>query len=131
MMRLLYLSALVVSVLLSFTAEVDAGEYVVQPGDSLQKIAREQLDDAERWQEIAELNGLQPPHVIAPGQVLEMPNGQGSPRRPSASSGWLVLLLASVVGWYFFTLSIKGGCWLALVDTSFARCALLVRLAVP
>lgn len=130
MTRLLYGCTLAFSVFLSFMAEGEAGEYVVQSGDSLQKIARIQLGNAERWQEIADRNGLQPPYRITPGQVLDLPNGQVSQRGPSASSGWLLALLTFVVGWYFFTLCIRVGCWLALVDTSFVKCALLALILV-
>jgi nucleoid-associated protein YgaU len=46
--------------------------YVVQPGDSLSKIAREQLGDASRWREIFDLNRalISDPDKSFPGQVL-------------------------------------------------------------
>jgi nucleoid-associated protein YgaU len=44
--------------------------YVVQPGDSLSKIAKKQLGDASRWREIAELNKIKDPDLIRPGQEL-------------------------------------------------------------
>jgi nucleoid-associated protein YgaU len=46
--------------------------YVVQPGDSLSKIAREQLGDASRWREIFDLNRalINDPDKISPSQVL-------------------------------------------------------------
>ena len=47
--------------------------YTVKPGDSLSKIARELLHDANRYREIAALNGIQNPNVINVGQVLRIP----------------------------------------------------------
>lgn len=46
--------------------------YVVQPGDSLSKIAKKELGDASRWPEIAELNKIKDPNLIRPGQKLKM-----------------------------------------------------------
>jgi nucleoid-associated protein YgaU len=50
--------------------------YVVQPGDSLSKIAKAELGDASRWPEIFELNKdqIKDPNVIHPGQELKMPS---------------------------------------------------------
>jgi hypothetical protein len=50
--------------------------YVVQPGDSLSKIAKEELGDASRWPEIFELNKdkIEDPNLIHPGQELKMPS---------------------------------------------------------
>ena len=49
--------------------------YVVQSGDSLSKIAKEQLGDARRWPEIQELNKDQipNPNLIRVGQELTLP----------------------------------------------------------
>jgi nucleoid-associated protein YgaU len=50
--------------------------YVVQSGDSLSKIAKEELGDASRWPEIFELNKdkIKDPNLIRPGQELKMPS---------------------------------------------------------
>jgi nucleoid-associated protein YgaU len=50
--------------------------YVVQSGDSLSKIAKEELGDASRWPEIFELNKdkIKDPNLIHAGQELEMPS---------------------------------------------------------
>jgi nucleoid-associated protein YgaU len=50
--------------------------YVVQPGDSLSKIAKEVLGDASRWPEIFEANKdqIKDPNLIHPGQELKMPS---------------------------------------------------------
>jgi hypothetical protein len=50
--------------------------YVVQSGDSLSKIAKEELGDASRWPEIFELNKdkIEDPNLIHPGQELKMPS---------------------------------------------------------
>jgi hypothetical protein len=42
-------------------------------GEDLLTIAARELGDADRWTEIAELNGLRDPRAIAPGQVLRLP----------------------------------------------------------
>ena len=49
-------------------------QVTVQAGDTLAKIAREQLGDESRYKEIAELNGLQNPDEIEIGQVLTIPS---------------------------------------------------------
>lgn len=55
-------------------AESDAGEtYIVQPYDSLWKIARDRLGDENRWPELQKFNGLDST-VIYPGQVLRLPS---------------------------------------------------------
>ncbi len=51
-------------------------EYVVVSGDSLSKIAKEQLGDAKRWPEIYEANKAvigDNPNLIKPGQKLRLP----------------------------------------------------------
>jgi peptidoglycan hydrolase-like protein with peptidoglycan-binding domain len=49
--------------------------YVVQQGDTLSDIAREQLGDAERWHDLHNLNQalVSDPNKIHPGQVLVLP----------------------------------------------------------
>ena len=49
--------------------------YVVQDGDTLQKIAREQLGDMNRRLELWELNRdvLEDPDMIHPGTTLRLP----------------------------------------------------------
>ena len=42
-------------------------------GESLSEIAANELGDADRWVEIAELNGLRDPEAITPGQVIRLP----------------------------------------------------------
>lgn len=53
-----------------------ARTYTVRPGDSLSKIARDQLGDASRWPSIFEANRdkISNPDLIHPGQVLTLPN---------------------------------------------------------
>jgi hypothetical protein len=42
-------------------------------GESLASIAARELGDAERWIEIAQLNGIRDPTAVEPGQVLRLP----------------------------------------------------------
>lgn len=52
------------------------GIHTVQPGESLSKIAKVHLDDANRYMEIFNANKdkLKDPNVIQPGQQLVIPN---------------------------------------------------------
>jgi len=49
--------------------------YVVQPGDSLSKIAKAVYGDANRWKEIFKANQdqIKEPNLIRPGQELRIP----------------------------------------------------------
>ena len=42
-------------------------------GDDLLSVAARELGDADRWVEIAQLNGIRDPRTIAEGQVLRLP----------------------------------------------------------
>jgi len=48
--------------------------YVVQSGDSLSTIAKEQLGDARRWPEIQKLNNIANANLIRAGQELLLPD---------------------------------------------------------
>ncbi|MGE0815127.1 MAG: LysM peptidoglycan-binding domain-containing protein [Vicinamibacterales bacterium] len=52
------------------------GIHVVKPGDSLSKIAKVHLDDANRYMDIFSANKdkLKDPNMIHPGQELVIPN---------------------------------------------------------
>jgi nucleoid-associated protein YgaU len=62
------------------TAPASGATYTVRSGDSLSKIAKKQLGDGNRWQEIYALNrdviGANP-DLIKPGQKLRLPDGGG------------------------------------------------------
>lgn len=47
--------------------------YTVKSGDTLSKIAARELGNANRWGEIASLNGLRDPNRISAGQQLRLP----------------------------------------------------------
>ncbi len=47
--------------------------YTVKSGDSLSAIAKDELGNIDLWPSIAKLNGINPPYVIQPGQILELP----------------------------------------------------------
>ncbi|AWH51063.1 MULTISPECIES: LysM peptidoglycan-binding domain-containing protein [Stenotrophomonas] len=57
------------------TAERVGGTYTVQKGDSLSKIAKQHLGDANAWKKIFEANRdvLDDPDKIFPGQTLKLP----------------------------------------------------------
>lgn len=52
-------------------------EYVVQPGDTLPRVAREHYGDETLWPEIARANLLAPPFRLVIGQGLFLPSGSG------------------------------------------------------
>lgn len=51
--------------------------YTVQPGDTLSKIAAEQLGDPAKWRLLVELNRLANPNRLKVGQVLQLPPPPG------------------------------------------------------
>ncbi|MDX3937126.1 LysM peptidoglycan-binding domain-containing protein [Stenotrophomonas sp. SAM-B] len=57
------------------TAEKVGGTYTVQKGDSLSKIAKQELGDGNAWKRIFEANRdvLDDPDKIQPGQILKLP----------------------------------------------------------
>lgn len=57
-------------------------EYVVQAGDTLSVVAQKTLGNANRWQEIARLNGIGEPYRIAVGQRLKLPGETPTPSPP-------------------------------------------------
>lgn len=62
--------------------------YTVQYGDSLSKIARDQLGDMNLWPAIAKLNNITNPDLIRPGDQLNLDVknvGSGSASGASAS----------------------------------------------
>ncbi len=56
-------------------AETSGGEYVVRPGDNLYRIAKNELGDGSRWEEIYELNKdkIKDPSLIYSQQRLVLP----------------------------------------------------------
>lgn len=48
--------------------------YTVKRGDTMSRIALQQLGNANRYKEIAKLNGIINPNLILPGQILKLPN---------------------------------------------------------
>ena len=57
------------------------GDYIVQRGDTLSRIAKLRLGKAVRWREIATLNSLADPNILFVGQHLRLPDN-----RPAAVS---------------------------------------------
>jgi len=57
------------------STDITAHTYVVRPGDTLSKIAKELLGDGNSYMEIFNANRdqLNDPNVIRPGQVLKIP----------------------------------------------------------
>lgn len=64
-----------VTVSVDTTAEKVGGTYTVQKGDSLSKIAKQELGDGNAWKRIFEANRdvLDDPDKIQPGQILKLP----------------------------------------------------------
>ncbi|MBD7953655.1 LysM peptidoglycan-binding domain-containing protein [Stenotrophomonas sp. Sa5BUN4] len=64
-----------VSASVDSTAEVVDATYTVEKGDTLSKIAKQHLGDANAWQKIFDANRdqLDDPDRIQPGQVLKLP----------------------------------------------------------
>ena len=60
----------------SSTAPTDKRTVTVKAGDSLSKIAKRELGDAEKWHAIyaANRDTIKNPDLIQPGQVLNLPN---------------------------------------------------------
>jgi LysM repeat protein len=48
--------------------------YVVRPGETLAKIAREHFGSESQWREIARANGIRPPYAVKVGQRLTLPD---------------------------------------------------------
>jgi PKD repeat protein len=56
------------------TASTTSRTYTVKSGDTLMEISRKLFNgDPQYWDEIAELNGLNAPYTIHPGDVLKVP----------------------------------------------------------
>jgi nucleoid-associated protein YgaU len=55
------------------TSEGKAQVYVIKPGDSLSKIAKEFYGNANDYQKIAEANGIEDPNKIRAGQSISIP----------------------------------------------------------
>lgn len=53
----------------------------VQPGDTLDLIAAEELGDPNLWRQIAEFNHLDDPRRLKPGRILAIPPDDLAPRR--------------------------------------------------
>ena len=50
----------------------DSGQYTVEPGDTLSGIAERLLGNADEWRMLAEVNNIENPDLIHPGQVLKL-----------------------------------------------------------
>lgn len=63
-----------------------ADTYTVKRGDSLWKIAKEQLGSGTKYQYLANINGIKEPYYIYAGQVLKLTGTAGSSSGGSSSS---------------------------------------------
>jgi Contractile injection system tube protein/LysM domain len=50
-----------------------AGSHVLQPGETLDRLAARYYGDPFRWRPIAEANGIKDPFALRPGRVLDIP----------------------------------------------------------
>ncbi|ANF58953.1 peptidoglycan DD-metalloendopeptidase family protein [Halotalea alkalilenta] len=81
----------------SLNAPEDDGTYQVRSGDTLYSIAwRENVD----YQQIAQLNNIQPPYIISVGQRLRLREGAGAPAAsaPSATGTQAIPLGGAAAG---------------------------------
>lgn len=62
-------------------------DVVVEQGESLWKIAEENLGDGGRWQEIAQINDLSDPDLILPEEKLVMPDLEYYMQKPAIQKG--------------------------------------------
>ena len=71
---------------LSLAVPAAAAEYIVQPGDSLWKIARERLGSGTQWARLYEANrgSIQDPNLIYVGQTLHIPEENGTSSETAA-----------------------------------------------
>lgn len=88
-----------------------AYEYTVEQGDSLWKIAKEELGDGNRWNEIYEANKdtVKDPNLIYVGQKLEVPDGRAAePEDPGDTDSTFVGKSMGFGGEVTVTLTKKG-----------------------
>lgn len=97
--------------------------YTVKAGESLSIIARDELGELARWQEIAYINSIVPPYLIRPGQVILLPvdtsplaividkyggrvptNGGGEPKQAAFEFSPATLALAAIIAVAVFDL---------------------------
>lgn len=83
--------------------------YTVVAGDSLSRIARDQLGDLTRWPEIARLNHLSAPYIIFPNQTLQLPDAAALPAPGGVTPQDLGTWLSNP--WLWFSLAAAGGVW--------------------
>lgn len=64
-----------VSATVTSTEQIVEQTYTIQPGDSLSKIAKEKLGNANAWKKIFDANTdvIKDPDKIFPGQVIKIP----------------------------------------------------------
>lgn len=89
--------------------------YIVQAGDSLSIIARDELGELSRWREIAYINSISAPYTIQPGQVISLPvdtgglpititdyarpptNGDGEPKQAAFEFSPATIAIAGII----------------------------------
>ncbi|MFH1593236.1 MAG: LysM peptidoglycan-binding domain-containing protein [Candidatus Omnitrophota bacterium] len=91
--------------------KVSTKEYVVQKGDTLKKIAEEQLGGIHRWKYLYEFNKAQikDPAALQPGTVIIIPIEQeGHGKAPNAKA---VTVTETSPGWRTYTISKNDSLW--------------------
>ena len=80
-------------------------EYTIKPGDSLSKIARDQLGDINLWQELARINNISNPNLIQPGQVISLSiHAEANESDGKTLNLWPIFLIVVVMGALYFYL---------------------------
>lgn len=77
-------ACLIAALTLALAVPACAADYTVRKGDSLWKIAKEQLGSGTLWTELYEANKnrIKDPNLIYAGQVLTIPGGEETPAEP-------------------------------------------------
>ena len=75
--------------------------YTVQPGDTLSKIAEEQLGEMELWPYLASINQIASPYTIYPGEVINIGVAEVEAKKKKSAWPWIGLIALAGAGVYW------------------------------